>query len=197
MVEKMKSIREQKKQIILDVAQKTFSRFGLYKTTMDKIARATLMGRATLYNYFSNKEHVFAEVIKRESMMLIDKFNSSIEEINDPKEKLRIYIATRINSLDILANTYGTITDEYLEHYSIIKKNRQDFFDLENKIIARILKEGEEQNVFSKMNINGIAKVLGLTLQGLEFFIITEERNEFSDEQSNLIIGVLLNGICK
>ncbi len=197
MVEKMKSIREQKKQIILDVAQKTFSRFGLYKTTIDKIARATLMSRATLYNYFNNKEHIFAEVIKRESMMLTDKLNSAIEEINDPKEKLRIYIATRINSLDILANTYGTITDEYLEHYSNINKNRQDFFDLENKIISRILKEGEEQNVFSKMNINGIAKVLSLTLQGLEFFIITEERNEFSDEQLNLIIGVLINGICK
>ncbi len=189
--------REQKKQTILDVAQKIFSHFGLNKTTMNEIAKATRMGKATLYYYFSSKEQVFNEVIKRESKMLTDKLNASIEEITDPKEKLKIYIITRINSLSTLANTYKALTDEYLEHYSSIKKFRQDFSDLENKIIAGILKEGVDQNIFSKMNIKEIAKVLGLTLRGIEFLIITDEKDEFSNERLNLMMGILLNGICK
>ncbi len=189
--------REQKKQTILDVAQKIFSHFGLNKTTMNEIAKATRMGKATLYYYFSSKEQVFNEVIKRESKMLTDKLNTAIEEINDPKEKLKIYIITRINSLSTLVNTYKALTDEYLEHYSSIKKFKQDFSDFENKIIAGILKEGVDQNIFSKMNIKEIAKVLGLTLRGIEFLIITDEKDEFSNERLNLMMGLLLNGICK
>lgn len=189
--------REQKKQTILDVAQKIFSRFGLSKTTMDEIAKATRMGKATLYHYFSSKEQIFAEVIKKESQILKNKLNDALEDANSPQEKIRAYIVTRINYLNILANTYSALSDDYLEHYTSVKKFRQDFSNHEIQTLASILRHGVDQKVFSVMKINDVAKVMVIALRGLEFALLTEEKSEISDDDINLMTDIMLYGICK
>ena len=188
---------QDKKKLIITVAEKFFSRFGLNKTTMNEIAKAARIGKATLYHYFASKEHIFTEVIQKESQRLENRLNTVIKEANNPKEQIRVYIITRINYLNNLSNIYSALTDKYLEHYSSIKKFRQDFYDRENKILAKILQTGVDQNVFHEIEIDEIAKLLSLTLRGLEFLIIAEEKDEFSDKRLNLMTEVLLNGICK
>jgi len=198
MVEYYKKRKYQdKKKLIIAVAEKFFSRFGLNKTTMNEIAKATRIGKATLYHYFVSKEHIFTEVIRKESQILKNRLNTVIKEANNPKEQIRVYIITRINYLNNLSNIYSALTDKYLEHYSSIKKFRQDFYDGENKILAKILQAGVDQNVFYEIEIDEIAKLLSLTLRGLEFLIIAEGKDEFSDKRLNLMAEVLLNGICK
>jgi|AntAceMinimDraft_9_1070365.scaffolds.fasta_scaffold40404_1 AcrR family transcriptional regulator len=198
MVEYYKKRKYQdKKKLIIAVAEKFFSRFGLNKTTMNEIAKATRIGKATLYHYFVSKEHIFTEVIRKESQILKNRLNTVIKEANNPKEQIRVYIITRINYLNNLSNIYSALTDKYLEHYSSIKKFRQDFYDGENKILAKILQAGVDQNVFYEIEIDEIAKLLSLTLRGLEFLIIAEGKDEFSDKRLNLMTEVLLNGICK
>ena len=198
MVEYYKKRKYQdKKKLIITVAEKFFSRFGLNKTTMNEIAKAARIGKATLYHYFASKEHIFTEVIQKESQRLENRLNTVIKEANNPKEQIRVYIITRINYLNNLSNIYSALTDKYLEHYSSIKKFRQDFYNGENKILAKILQAGVDQNVFHEIEIDEIAKLLSLTLRGLEFLIIAEEKDEFSDKRLNLMTEVLLNGICK
>ena len=198
MVEYYKKRKYQdKKKLIIAVAEKFFSRFGLNKTTMNEIAKAARIGKATLYHYFASKEHIFTEVIQKESQRLENRLNTVIKEANNPKEQIRVYIITRINYLNNLSNIYSALTDKYLEHYSSIKKFRQDFYNGENKILAKILQAGVDQNVFHEIEIDEIAKLLSLTLRGLEFLIIAEEKDEFSDKRLNLMTEVLLNGICK
>ena len=198
MVEYYKKRKYQdKKKLIIAVAEKFFSRFGLNKTTMNEIAKAARIGKATLYHYFASKEHIFTEVIQKESQRLENRLNTVIKEANNPKEQIRVYIITRINYFNNLSNIYSALTDKYLEHYSSIKKFRQDFYNGENKILAKILQAGVDQNVFHEIEIDEIAKLLSLTLRGLEFLIIAEEKDEFSDKRLNLMTEVLLNGICK
>ena len=54
---------DEKKRIITKVAQKIFSKYGLIKTTVDEIAKAARMGKASLYHYFKSKEDIFKEVV--------------------------------------------------------------------------------------------------------------------------------------
>ena len=51
------------KDTIVAVALKVFGRLGVYKTTMNDIARAAKKGRRTIYQYFKSKEEVY-EAIK-------------------------------------------------------------------------------------------------------------------------------------
>ena len=191
------SKREQKRQTILDMARKIFSRFGLNKTTMDEIAKATRMGKATLYHYFSSKEQIFAEVIKEESRILKDKLDDALENAKTPQEKLRAYIITRIKYLNVLANTYSALSDDYLEHYSSVKKFRQEFSENELQTLAALLRYGVDKKVFSVMKINDVANVMVMALRGLEFALLTSEESEVSDDDINLLTDIMLYGICK
>jgi AcrR family transcriptional regulator len=58
--------REAARLAILKAAERCFSRFGLTKTTMEDIARAAGMSRATVYRYFADREAlVLASVMRR------------------------------------------------------------------------------------------------------------------------------------
>ena len=193
---KIRKYQDKKKLIIL-IAEKYFSRFGLKKTTMDEIAKTAHIGKATLYHYFASKESIFAEIIKKKSQILKNRLNKAIKKTNDPKEQIRVYIIIRINYLNTLPNICSALTDQYFEQFPSIKKYKQDFYDLENGILTNILQTGVNQNIFCKMQIDKIVKMLSLTLQGLEYSIINEGKDKFSDEHLNLMTKVLLNGICK
>jgi len=188
---------QDKKNLIISVAEKFFSRFGLNKTTMDEIAKAARIGKATLYHYFASKENIFAEVIQKESQILKNRLNEAIKAANNPKEQIRVYIITRMNYLNTLVNTYSALTDEYLEHYACVKKFRRDFNNYEIQTLASILHNGVDQKVFSTINVNDVAKVIGIVLRGLEIPLLTEERSENFDDDLNLIMDTMLYGICK
>ncbi|MEM7003279.1 MAG: helix-turn-helix domain-containing protein [Pseudomonadota bacterium] len=48
-----------KREVILNAAEAQFSQYGFRRTTMDDIARAAEVSRASLYSYFENKEEIF------------------------------------------------------------------------------------------------------------------------------------------
>ena len=49
--------RKNRKELILSGALQVFNTLGIEKTTMDEIANESGFGKATLYYYFSSKEH--------------------------------------------------------------------------------------------------------------------------------------------
>ncbi|MEV5835900.1 helix-turn-helix domain-containing protein [Nocardia sp. NPDC052112] len=49
---------------ILEAAQKTFLHFGVAKTTMDDIAKASGVSRPTIYRYFRDRDTLIAELIR-------------------------------------------------------------------------------------------------------------------------------------
>ena len=60
-------MEKKKKLNIIGAAQELFARFGFVKTTVDEIAKAASMGKATIYHYFKGKEDIYKEVVEKES----------------------------------------------------------------------------------------------------------------------------------
>jgi AcrR family transcriptional regulator len=53
---------DRKKQIV-DAANRSFSLFGYKATTMDQVAKMANVGKGTIYNFFTNKEELFDEIV--------------------------------------------------------------------------------------------------------------------------------------
>ena len=193
----MQDKREQKKQTILEVAQHFFLRFGLNKTTMDEIAKAARMGKATLYHYFRDKEQIFYEVVREEAKTMENAINNAVKDIADPKERLRIYINVRLENLNRLVITYSALRDEYLGHLSSVKKFRADFNDYETRMLSSILRDGIDKKIFSTINIKEIIKMLTAVLRGLEISLITDADIQIDKSEIDLLSDTLLFGICK
>ncbi|MBD2871311.1 TetR/AcrR family transcriptional regulator [Paenibacillus arenilitoris] len=73
---------DRRKQIV-DAAAKSFALFGYKATTMDQVARIANVGKGTIYTFFTNKEELFHEIMRR----LILEMKQVAERVVDPNRR--------------------------------------------------------------------------------------------------------------
>ena len=189
------AMRLDKKEIILDVAQRLFSRFGLAKTTVDEIARLARIGKGTIYYYFRSKEAIFEEVIDKEYAFLKEKIREAIDREETPQRKLRAFVMTKMLYLKELANYYSTLYDEYLEHYSFVEKARKRNFEEEMAIVQLILDEGIKKGIFSIEDTRLTALGIISALKGLEYPWTFESDIPGLEKSVDVLLNILFKGI--
>jgi len=189
--------KNEKKGIITRVAQKIFSRYGLIKTTVDEIAKAARMGKASLYHYFKSKEDIFREVVEKENKLLTEKIQEAINKEDSPQEKIRVYIITRMKYLNELANIHSALKDDYLDHYAFIEKIRERNFQEEIETIKNILKEGVKKEIFKIRDIELTSFAIISALKGLEYPWSVETPLPEVEKNIDKLMEILFNGIVK
>ncbi|HWQ47399.1 MAG TPA: TetR/AcrR family transcriptional regulator [Methanosarcina sp.] len=131
----IKEIREQEKEqrrnYILDAAEKLFFSRGYDDVSMDDIANEVEFNKATLYLYFKNKESLFFAVVLRGIKIL----NAMIEEgIKSCKTDIQI--------LDMIGKMYFEFIERYPDYNRAYLYFRSGRFDLEdNKDMNEVAKE--------------------------------------------------------
>ncbi len=188
---------EEKKNILLQVAQSIFARFGLFKTTVDEIAKAARMGKSSIYYYFRSKEDIFKAVLEKELKILKEKIAEAIAESRSPQEKLKNFIVTRMKYSKELANIYGALKDEYLRHYAFIQKLRQNYDREEINTVKNILQEGINQKVFFIKDLESTSFAIGTAIKGLEYDWAIRVGEKELEENIDSLLEVLFYGIIK
>jgi len=187
----------EKKQQILSIAQMLFSKYGLFKTSIDDIARVARMSKSSIYYYFKSKEDIFKNVLDKEMSLLLDKITSSIDAAKTPCSKLREFILTRMKSVKELANIYSTLRDEYLIHHVFIQKFRENFDKKEISIINGILSDGVNKNEFSINDLELTSFAIGTAVKGLEYEWAIKVDEKDLEKNINSLLDVLFFGIVK
>lgn len=88
---------ERIKQKILDAALCILSDQGFSSLSMRKIALATKMTAANIYNYFSNKDEIYLAIQTRGFALLYERFCEIENEIRDPFIRMRQMILAYID----------------------------------------------------------------------------------------------------
>ncbi len=186
-----------KKQIITMVAQNIFSKHGLLKTTVDEIAKAARMGKASLYHYFQSKEEIFKEVVEQENRFLKEKIREAVNRENTPQKKMKMYIIKKMEYLKELSNIHSALKDEYLENYAFIERIREKNNKEELFTIREILQDGEDKGIFEINDIELTAFAITSALKGLEF--PWSINISFPEIESNInkLLEILFHGIEK
>lgn len=134
MKELKKQEKEQRKNYILDAAEKLFFSRSYDNVSMDDIADEIEMSKATLYLYFKDKESLFFSIVLRGVRIL----NAMIEEeIKDCK--------TGIEIIDTIGSVYFEFVNKYPDYnraYLYFRSGRFTIEDSEdmNKIAKEIFK---------------------------------------------------------
>lgn len=71
--------KEQRRNDIIDAAEQVFFARGWQTATMDDVAGAAELSKATLYLYFKNKEELYAAILSRGSDILHGMFREAVE----------------------------------------------------------------------------------------------------------------------
>jgi AcrR family transcriptional regulator len=187
----------EKKEKIISAATSLFSRFGLEKTTMEDIAKASKKGKSSLYYYFKSKEEVFAEVIKKEIAGLKTAIIEAIEKEDDPYNKFRKFVDSRLNYLNEKADQYTNVKDEHLKHYEFVENLTVDYSNWEISTIKNIVEYGRDKGLFEVTDLDSISQALFFALKGLEYpWAINLTRKEI-EKSVEALVDVLLRGISK
>jgi AcrR family transcriptional regulator len=188
---------EEARKNIVEIAREIFSHFGFKKTTMEEIALATRKGKSSIYYYFNSKEDIFKAVVEKEAEELKQELTRKISGIEDPIERLNVYITVRMRKLNKLTNFYTALKSDYLSHLEFIEEIRKSYDLDEVRIVSGIIQEGIEKGMFAVEDPHQSAVAIVTAMKGLEVpMFIKKEHGNFEARLSSLI-NFLFYGIVK
>jgi AcrR family transcriptional regulator len=186
-------IREQ----IVVAASNIFSKYGFRKTTMDEIAHSMGKGKSSIYYYFVSKEEIYEAVIEREAELLRREVIKSISQAEDPKDKLRSYVLTRMKTFRRVSNFYDAIRTEVVSHLDFIDKIRRKYDREEIHLLQDILEDGVEKAVFRIEDVELTAIAIVTALKGLEIPLFWSDKRKNAEGQMEELLNVLFYGIMR
>jgi AcrR family transcriptional regulator len=187
--------KDEVKDTIINVARHIFSRFGFKKTTMDEIAQAARKGKSSIYYYFTSKEEIFQAVVEKEASLLKSELIAAISKVEDPREKLKVYVLVRMKTISKLANFYNAIKNEYLSHLEFINHIRAQYDQDEIQMVEGILLEGVKHDEFKIENTSLAAIAIVTALKGMEIPMFWEKEEQDVEKQLENLINILFYGV--
>lgn len=160
-------MKKEKVDSILSTARHMFIRYGIQKTSLEEIARISRVAKATIYNYFGNKDQVFMEVLNREVADISARIHEAVDQVMSPMEKLRAFIFTTFgvlkDSADIL-NLHSGLIERLMPTSRTIHKL---LFSKQTATLQAILKEGVKKGIFKNDDLRTTHSIL-YALRGIE-----------------------------
>ncbi|MGD9992802.1 MAG: TetR/AcrR family transcriptional regulator [Salinivirgaceae bacterium] len=180
---------------VLKVARDIFTKYGFKKTTIDDIARELQKGKSSLYYYFTSKEELYKAVLDQEAGELKDQILGELAKTDNAREKVSLYIKSRLEGIKKLGNLYDFRKSQYLSLDNAVAL-REKYDKLELDIIRNLLEYGVAKGSFSIENIEATATTMLIIVKGLEMPVLSQNR-EILNQRVEELLPVLFFGICK
>jgi len=146
----MNQVRE-KRQVILDIATRIFSRCGYAKTSLDEIAHEARIAKGTIYYYFPSKEDLFMHVVEAQALVFVDEMHQNIRNISGFENKLRYFMHAPLThvceKMPLLVEGLKTIPFNLQQHFEGFREeNRTKMLSL----LMEIIHEGIDTGLISE-----------------------------------------------
>ena len=138
---------DERKNEILDTAERLFHTKGYEKTTINDILKEVNIAKGTFYYYFKSKEEVMDALIERVSLIAMEKVQKVAEaEGMDPQEKmLHMFLAMRMEGpgeeqmLDDLHRPENALMHQKSLNYIVMNIA---------PLLAQVVKQGVDQGIW-------------------------------------------------
>lgn len=139
--------KEERREYIVDAAEKLFFQKGYDKVSMNDIALEVGMSRATLYLYFKNKEVIYQAIVLRAARVMDKMFKKSL----DSEKKA-------IDKLKDLGKAYFDFYREFPDYYdAYIYFRSQRFSVYDREYMSEIMNLSKESiEIACKLAMEGI-----------------------------------------
>lgn len=84
---------------ILDAARSVFSKSSFAEVTVDEIAAAAGLAKATVYQYFPSKQDIYLAALRAGGQELLERTKSAMDAVEGTKPKLEAFVRTRLEYL--------------------------------------------------------------------------------------------------
>jgi len=180
---------------ILEAAAQSFRQKGFHATSMQDIADAVNLQKASLYHHISSKQEILLDLLDQALEMLIERISEVAEQPLAPDERLRLAIRTYLEALAEHPDLSGVLL---LEHRSLIPKLRKRHFPKRDRFEALwrgIIEEGIEDGCFvcqePSLAVKALLGILNWTIMWYR-----PDGRLSADEIAAYNAGLFLHGLC-
>ena len=188
-------MKQEKIDSILNTAKKMFARYGLRKTSIEEMARVARVAKATIYNYFGNKDQVYLEVLRREKNELVEKVAILVSQKASPVDKLITFVKAKFRYMRQAANILNLDREGVENLLPSAESIRNELFESEVDIIHSILKDGVEKGVFHINDFFLTSRAIAHALRGFELNWLVQESEEKVEHYLDELMGILFYGL--
>ncbi len=201
----MKTLRlpagEERKELILDAADRLLAHFGYKKMTVEDIAKEAGIGKGTVYLHFASKEEVVLAHVDRIVRPLFAELDAIAAQTLSAANRLRKMLVRRVMLRFDAARPFSVSLSEVLSDLRTgVVERRQRHFVQEAKALAAMLQEGQRLGEFRAHNVRATASVLiAATNSLLPFSLSTEELGKRREVEATAagIADLLIAGLRK
>lgn len=133
---------------IIETAAQVFRQKGYHGASMEDVAQAVNLKKASLYHHFTSKQEILLEILDRALQLLLEKISAITSQNKSADEKLRLMIR---QYLQILAENVDLAAVLLFEHRALERRqharhipNRDKFESLWKDVIT----EGVNKKIF-------------------------------------------------
>jgi len=186
-----------KHQKITRAAIKVFAQKGFFNARISDIAQEANVADGTIYLYFNNKYDILISLFEDEIGKIILKVKLLLEKEPDPRQKLKIFASHYLSLINEQRELVQVLQMELRQSNEFIKEYRNTKFVEYIDIISDIIHQGQEQGIFNRTIMPGIAKraFYGALDEMARLWILDPQTNYTLDEASDHICDIFLNGM--
>jgi len=188
-------MKQEKLDAILDTAKNMFARYGLRKTSLDEVARMARVAKATIYNYFGSKDHVYLEVLRREMDEIVEKISASVAQEVTPTDKLVAFARAKFRYMRQAINLLNLDREGIEKLLPSADSIRSELFEQEVNILRSILNEGVEKGIFHTNNALLTARAIAHGFRGFELNWLVQESEEKIEHYLDELMTILFYGL--
>lgn len=181
---------------IIKEAAMIFNHYSYKKTTITDIANAVGKGKSSIYYYFKGKDEIFIAVLRKEADMLRNELLTAVEACNEPIEKIRTYVLTRMEVYKKASNLYKTYASGMAIELPFIDELIDEYNQLELSLLTDIIEQGCKSNKFVINNPALTALAIVTALKSLEKPLFNGN-DDSVDSTIKQLLEILLMGIVK
>ncbi|MCK4662623.1 MAG: TetR/AcrR family transcriptional regulator [Bacteroidales bacterium] len=199
--------KEQRKNDIIDAAEKIFFKKGINNSTMDEVAKEAELSKGTLYLYFKSKEEIHFELKSRALNILNKMFKESISENKTGFENCMEIGKAYVNFVNKYSNYYKVIVHFETNDCSVcsFREKCESFFKEDNPLhfFIQVIDKGiKDSSIRNDIPAKVLAQTLWAQMTGILQFISTKQKIlEFTDVRTEEIVNsqfeIIKNGIRK
>lgn len=188
---------ENKHSKIISAATKVFAKKGFFTARISDIAKEAKVADGTIYLYFNNKFDILISVFDEEITNMISQINKLLDQEQDPKEMLTIFITKHLTMMKKNRNLAEVIQIELRQSNKIIKNYRNNAFIEYLDIIESIIRLGQDKGIYRSDIDPDIAKrvVFGALDEAARTWSTPSQTKYSADEMADQVVNIFLSGL--
>jgi AcrR family transcriptional regulator len=191
----------EKRELLLTKALNCFTQYGYTKTTLEDVAKAAGINKASLYHYFKSKEELFLQVLLQVSQQGIDDLIAKTSRLKSAEKQLISYFTGRLHFYLQVVRLNSLSKETLLTLQALFDSVYKPVKEKETAYVAALL--GEMMEGLTKKQALGFAQLLFNTADAIKHSavftgqLLQNDTTEFVKVQQEITdtVSLMLKGI--